>query len=162
MKKANNMTKLKLLKLVRQANSKLMESLTSEGIPWTWIDTYVNIIARDFYNNQPHWHSVSGKCIKDIPFEIYMESLTIFSTAWTTDIFLRKARDRHSQGMKERWIDFNRLLNSLMDYFQEEIGTNRDLDAEAAYQKDLEKSFSLRHKKIYRLKHLINKFILGH
>jgi hypothetical protein len=95
---------------------------------------YSKIIADVTYHDQPHWHSVQGKCAESVPFEILMQSAALLLSTWVADIFLRKARDRKSKNMGKRYLNWKNSLIDILEHVEREVESHRDIDAEEAFQ----------------------------
>lgn len=96
---------------------------------------YAYHLGKDLYRCQPHWHAFTGQCTDELPFEVYIQALSLLSSAWVADIYLRKARDRKSEAMTERFRDYRAFMNKALDYIETEVALNRDIDAEKAFQR---------------------------
>ena len=107
----------------------------SRYLPWLAIEGAVVELADRAYRREPHWRSVQGKCITELPFEIIMMQLSLLSSAWVADIYLRKARDRSAPIMQERYLEYRAYLLNLLRFIEMEVGSNRDIPAEEAYQR---------------------------
>ncbi|MDD3102454.1 MAG: hypothetical protein PHE59_04910 [Patescibacteria group bacterium] len=118
-------------------------------------------LSKLIYECEPHWHSMTGQCVvgkTDYPFEVYMKALSLITTVWVTDIYLRKARDRQIPQMKERFTDYQAFMNHCMDDARQVIDAERDLDAEAAWKKIDRRPASWKN----RLRCRINRLKWGH
>lgn len=111
-------------------------------------------MADELFRDMPHWHSVGGQCLEQIPFELHMAAVSIFSSVWYYEIMLRKARDR-SAGDAIQWVEaWRALLNQVLDVAKADIEATTDLEAERAYKHD--------HCKVNRWRHLFNLLRFGH
>lgn len=103
-------------------------------LPWPVLEEFIVTLSERAYLREPHWHSVQGKCIDKLPFEIIMMQLSLLSSAWVADIYLRKARDRAAPIMEERYLAYRAYLLNLLKFIEMEVKSNRDEAAEQAYQ----------------------------
>lgn len=120
-----------LLAAARQMN----EDLAKCGYIDLEILRSARVLGRRIYQTQPHWHSFKGECTNDLPFEIYMQALSLLTSAWVADIYLRKARDRKSPAMEKRYEEYEEFLLYSLKYTWDEVHLNRDKDAERDFQR---------------------------
>lgn len=151
-----NISTMDLLAAARQMN----EDLARSGYKDDEIVMSARRLAKLIYECEPHWHSMTGECVvgAGYPFEVYMKALSLVTTVWVTDIYLRKARDRKLPSMKERFADYQAFLNQCMNDARQVIDAERDVDAEAAWQKIHRRPASWKN----RLRCRINRWKWGH
>ena len=135
-----------------------------ELLPWLWVEMSYFLLAIELYQAMPHWHYVSGRCLKPVPFELRMGALALWSSAWYYDICLRKARDRgNSRQAWENTEEWRKLLESTLDTIRQEIGTSRDLESERLFWRDYQKTRDSRLKRLWiRVRHWWNTLSWGH
>lgn len=142
-----------IIQVARRSHKSLQQGLqesTDELLPWSWVEMSYFLLAIELYQAMPHWHYVSGKCLKPVPFELRMGSLALFSSAFYYDIMLRKARDRgNSRKAWENTEDWRRLLESTLDAIREEIGFSRDPESESLFRRDYKKTRDSRLKRLW-------------
>lgn len=142
------------LDLIRGFNDSLPEHFVGRKDLLSLLEPPAYVIAQQIYKEGRHWHSVSGKCHKEVPFEVYMQGLGFLISCWVTDIFLRKARDRRTPAMARRHADWLKEMLSTMEYIGDDVMCFRDYEAERAFKGD--------YKKPNRFLCLIHKLIWGH
>jgi hypothetical protein len=132
----------------------LGSDLADESRTLDWVDAIVTTIAKDTYDQFPHWHHWTGKCIGEVPFEHYIWSLGLFGTIWYYDIMLRKARDRKAPTAAERTEAQRHLLMRAMDLAKQQIDSSQDLAAEEGFKRD--------GRPPNKLRHYLNRLMWGH
>ena len=154
MKIPNLDTIMSILKEEQESHKELPDLLHpyDEFIPWVWVNDHTEKIANMMHKR--HWHRVSGECMRDIPFELRMLALALFSTTWSYHILMRKARDRKNTRLNEVLQEFRTLLMDAMKRIDEEVDSTRDLEAETRFQKE--------YRKPNRLRCFINRLMWGH
>ena len=156
-----------IIQVARRSHKSLQQALsepTDELLPWSWVEMSYFLLAIELYRAMPHWHYVSGRCLKPVPFELRMGALALFSSAWYYDILLRKARDRgNSRQAWENTEEWRRLLERTLDAIRDEIGTSRDAESERLFWQDYKKTRDSRLKRLWiRLRHGWNTLQWGH
>ena len=136
-----------LLKQARKLNNSLNDDYTCQ---------HVMNLAIQLYDEEPHhWHSVSGSCfLGDTTFELLMPVLSLLSSIWVSDIYLRKARDRRSPTMIKRYLQWKDLLLRSLSYTEYINLSTRDMNAEKAFEKE--------YKKPNRIRCALNVLLSGH
>ena len=146
-----------LLAAARQMNEDLAHSRYDDNT----IILSARRLALELYQCERHWHSMTGQCVVGpdaYPFEVYMKALSLVTTVWVTDIYLRKARDRKLPAMKERFSDYQAFLNHCMNDARQVIDAEQDVDAEAAWQRIHRRPASWKN----RLRCWVNRVKWGH
>ena len=156
-----------IIQVARRSHKSLQQALsepTDELLPWAWVEMSYFLLAIELYQSMPHWHYVSGRCLKPVPFELRMGALALFSSAFYYDIMLRKARDRgNSRQARENTEEWRKLLKSTLDTIRQEIGTSRDLESERLFWRDYQKTRDSRLKRLWiRVRHWWNTLSWGH
>lgn len=121
----------RVLELARAFNS----HLSREHYSLMVLQGYASQLAWDVYMTGRHWHSYDGKCMKETPFEIYMQAVAIISSTWVADIYLRKARDRGAPQMEAEYDRWEKFIKDTLEFTRKEVKENRDPEAEIGYRK---------------------------
>ena len=156
-----------IIQVARRSHKSLQQALsepTDELLPWSWVEMSYFLLAIELYQAMPHWHYVSGRCLKPVPFELRMGALALFSSAFYYDIMLRKARDRGNNRLAwERTEEWRRLLENTLDTIREEIGFSRDPESEQLFRRDYKKARDSWLKRLWlQLRHRWNTLQWGH
>lgn len=156
-----------IIQVARRSHKSLQQGLqesVDELLPWSWVEMSYFLLAIELYQAMPHWHYVSGRCLKPVPFELRMAALALFSAAFYYDIMLRKARDRGNSRLAwQNTEEWRRLLESTLDTIREEIGTSRDPESERLFHRDYKRARVGRAQRLWiRLRHGWNTLQWGH
>jgi hypothetical protein len=124
-----------LTEYVRQSHQALGAFLPpDEYLPWAWVDGQVNELAERLYQEVPHWHHWTGRCIGVVPLEMRVAAMGMFGVLWFYEIMLRKARDRHAPDSWDRVEAWRQHLQDTLDFIRQDIQTSKDEEAEERHR----------------------------
>ena len=128
--------------------------LADESKTLDWLDEQATQMAKLLYAEQSHWHHWTGRCIGEVPFELYVYAVGVFGTVWFYDIMLRKARDRGLPEAAMRTEGLRDILFAALDQAHFEVEQTRDREAEARHKRD--------GRRTGRVAHWLNRLRWGH